>query len=1728
MCVFSLSIPVYDCSNDMNCSLPSKARFLTAQSASALRRVFGCVLVCLEEDAHFLPFDPIPHHNIPIALDMPPRRPTASQAAGSRTASSSTSRSAASSRSASTSTRRTAKSKAPSSESEDGEAADSPDQSDSEEEVISKPSRNRTKKAAPPPVKKAAPVKAARSRKQQVVESDDEDEDELAAPLPPPKAKASKSASARSTPAPQDEEEEPEVSIADESKDADAAEAQITVEEASVAESADDSDDDQSGSVDADATFVGPSRKSSANHGSSDPASGGPRFSLTTPSTPDAPRVQVPSTPGSALPPADPTRLVIHKLVLKDFKSYAGLQTIGPFHKSFSSIVGPNGSGKSNVIDALLFVFGWRANKMRQGKLGELIHSSSVAGRAKPAETKVSVVFREIVDLPGPDAYRVVPNSKLIVSRTAYQNNSSVYHLNGKKSSFTEVTTLLKEKGIDLDHKRFLILQGEVESIAQMPPKARNEHEEGLLEYLEDIIGTSRFKEDIEEAAKTVEECNEQRGERLGRLKIVQREKDSMEGKKREAESLLRDSNALTQRQSILYQLNMYECRTGIEKAKATMTSLSEQIALQREKHKDAQANVAEWESSHSKAKAEWEGLKKEVDKLNKEVEKLEKDDVQMAEKKKHFETKRKKLVKQMSEDKHHLSEARTTLASSEEDIERLQGELEKLESSLEAEETSLESIRDSLKGKTGHLSTQIEAKQRELAPWIDKVKEKEASQDVKTQEIDLIKGREEARAQDVEDARLQLREVKDELKEKKAELTSLGREKDEVADQLQEKQSEVTRLQAHHAKIEARASSARSKADDAKSTHQASASQSSVLTSLTRQADLGMIKGFHGRLGSLGVINDKYDVAISTACPGLDNIVVDTVDCGQACIEHLRKNNLGRANFILLESIANLRVEPVQTPENVPRLVDLVKPREARFLPAFYHQLRDTLVAKDLAHANRIAYGAKRWRVVTLDGQLIDKSGTMSGGGTRVAKGGMSSKFADNEYSPEQIARLQQEVVQLEGEVQASSMQLQRKEVELRDLTERPNQIEVEIAKAQMALKVGGKRLEEAQKRCEDVESQSQPDASEANRLDQLASEIQTIEADLLKLRSKTSTFEDEIAALQEKILDAGGVRLRAQQSKVDGIKEMMDLSSEKRTKAEVAKAKADKDIHKLEIAMKKHTSTLEEIEGEVNGLKDSSSEKGGVVTKARVKLEERQHAMEVMQDERDELRGKLDESSSVINAFRSLEVEIKQKLDDNSRSLSDNEKRLRHYEEKHGSLELYHIDEDDDDEEEEEEQEEADASEPREDGEQDPDNTTEIRPKDTEATTKKSKKQENSTELPVYQDEELAKMSKETLKAEIAAYEEKVSKGSGNLAILAEYRQREQEFLSRAKDLDETTRARDAAKSRHDDLRKQRLEEFMRGFGIISSKLKEMYQTITLGGNAELELVDSLDPFSEGILFSVMPPKKSWKNISNLSGGEKTLSSLALVFALHVFKPTPLYVMDEIDAALDFRNVSIVANLIKERTKNAQFVIISLRNNMFELASRLVGIYKTNGRTKSLAVENTELSQAVAEENAIARAELAASARKAAVQAKLGGSMSMSTIPQTPGGRFGAAGGGGMPPSTAVQRFQQQQQQGLPRSKSSATPLGSSLSQQNLSQGLSVRYENPHQGGTLPSTPLSGNIKRSKFAAAASQMKSPEGEDVHGLPQTPMRIPQTPRMPKSLLARTPRAPSSSRKISN
>lgn len=198
-----------------------------------------------------------------------------------------------------------------------------------------------------------------------------------------------------------------------------------------------------------------------------------------------------------------PKRLMISRMELENFKSYAGAIEVGPLHKRFSSVVGPNGSGKSNVIDALLFVFGKRAKQLRLSKVSQLIHKSS--GFPSLEYARVSVYFQLIYDNEdSADDFEVVPESEFVVTRFAYSDNTSKYLLDGRSSNFNAIGQLLRGYGIDLDNNRFLILQGEVEQIAMMKPKGASPNEDGLLEYLEDIIGSNRYAERIEEVSTTI------------------------------------------------------------------------------------------------------------------------------------------------------------------------------------------------------------------------------------------------------------------------------------------------------------------------------------------------------------------------------------------------------------------------------------------------------------------------------------------------------------------------------------------------------------------------------------------------------------------------------------------------------------------------------------------------------------------------------------------------------------------------------------------------------------------------------------------------------------------------------------------------------------------------------------------------------------------------------------------------------------------------------------------------------------------------------------------------------------------------------------------------------------------------------------------------------------------------------------------------------------------------
>lgn len=1117
-----------------------------------------------------------------------------------------------------------------------------------------------------------------------------------------------------------------------------------------------------------------------------------------------------------------------------------------------------------------------------------------------------------------------------------------------------------------------------------MKAKAGNEHEDGLLEYLEDIIGTSKYKTPIEESAAQVESLNDICLEKSGRVQHVEKERNSLEDKKNKALAYLRDENELTLKQAALYQLYISECGDNLAVTEEAIGQMQSQLDEEVEKHNGGEQIIKQLGKAYSKGSKEYEAQDKETHALVKEMTKFDQERVKFDEKQKFLADKRKKLEKAISNAESSTAEAEETIEQCGEDIETRASEVSELEKLVKSEEAELTTIRDSLKGKTQKFSDQIAALQKSLEPWNEKINQKQSAIAVAESEMAILREKANAGAVALEELEAKIAAIEEGREAKAGEIKECQAEKAGLEKEAKKVSAELQKLAQEEPKIRAQLSNARQKADEARSSLSATQTQGNVLTALMRMKESGRIDGFHGRLGNLGAIDEKYDVAISTACGALDNFVTDTVEAGQQCIEYLRKTNLGRGNFICLDKLRARDLGPINTPENAPRLFDLVKAKDERFRPAFYHALQDTLVATDLAQANRIAYGAKRWRVVTLKGELIDKSGTMSGGGSTVKRGLMSSKLG-GDVSKEQVSKLETDRDSLEQSFVQFQERHRELESRLRFLEDEIPKLDTRLQKINLEVESSSRNLADAQRRIKELAKEHQPSKSDDSRVVVLEKEVAKLHKEVEKLHGETASVEAEIKVLQDKIMEVGGEKLRAQRAKVDSLKEEIKSQNDEVSAAEVKKAKAEKLKVKLE---KDHAKASKELEAAIRDSETLDEEIENQGTKAedlKDRVGEAKAALAAKKQELDELKSELDEKTAELNATRAVEIEMRNKLEENQKVLAENQKRLRYWEDKLGKLVLQNV----------EDLESGPPPKPKPVEDTDMDADTQLQAETEAAEEAEDAEDADQTvrpsapplELPRYTKDELADMSKETLKGEIAALEEKTQSVNVDLGVLAEYRRRVQEHAARSHDLASAVAQRDSAKKRCDDLRRLRLEGFMEGFSTISLRLKEMYQMITMGGNAELELVDSLDPFSEGILFSVMPPKKSWKNISNLSGGEKTLSSLALVFALHHFKPTPLYVMDEIDAALDFRNVSlpvsqkrgasltnqvsIVANYIKERTKNAQFIVISLRNNMFELAARLVGVYKVNHMTKSVTIENKDYVVGRSEAQAQAQAQ-------------------------------------------------------------------------------------------------------------------------------------------------------------
>lgn len=555
-------------------------------------------------------------------------------------------------------------------------------------------------------------------------------------------------------------------------------------------------------------------------------------------------------------------------------------------------------------------------------------------------------------------------------------------------------------------------------------------------------------------------------------------------------------------------------------------------------------------------------------------------------------------------------------------------------------------------------------------------------------------------------------------------------------------------------------------------------------------------------------------------------------------------------------------------------RLYDLVRVEDERVLPAFYFALRNTLVANDLEQGTRIAYGACRYRVVTLNGDVIETSGTMSGGGRTQIRGKMGTKVQTKTKENPDSSMLTQKALEdmqikaeeLQSNINYMQEEQGRLEREVQQLNQTKQKNEAELQKLGITIKSLEEQLPRIFKQLEAQRKRMEQTTSDAAKVKQIEAEIERKKKKLEKSEEAPNKIIAQIKSIKDKIDGIHGEKVKAVQNKINSLGTQIKKLNNNVSKLKVEVTTSERNVNKMEKQIEHLNNEILKAQDELHALVAKRTEYDQQTETLSKELEEAQAAIDAAKSESSGIQKEILEIQKLESDGKLKRVEIDQKQQTISAKLNEVKAQIPHWRDQLKPLRLNEIP-----------------------GEREP-----LAP------------------LKTYTEEELAAHTLQDIQYKESVQEE-VLKKKPNLSCIKEYIDKKDVYMERVKVLEDITSKRNEMRQLLDDVRKKRYDEFMNGFHIITSKLKEMYQMITQGGDAELELVDSMDPFTEGVSFSVRPPKKTWKNISNLSGGEKTLSSLALVFALHYYKPSPLYFMDEIDAALDFKNISIVAHYIK-----------------------------------------------------------------------------------------------------------------------------------------------------------------------------------------------------------------------
>ncbi|XP_035280729.1 structural maintenance of chromosomes protein 1B isoform X1 [Anguilla anguilla] len=1199
----------------------------------------------------------------------------------------------------------------------------------------------------------------------------------------------------------------------------------------------------------------------------------------------------------------------LKQINVENFKSWRGKQVIGPF-KRFNCIIGTNGSGKSNVMDALSFVMGERASSLRVKHTKDLIHGAHIG---KPVAGTASVTMLYCED-----------NGEELSFCRRIAGTSSEYRINDKQVTHAKYTAELERIGVVVKARNCLVFQGAVESISMKNPKER-------ARMFELISGSHELAEEYDKKKELLQRAKEETQFHFNKKKTATAEKRQISLEKVEAQKYQTLVDDLNDAKVQLNLCQLYHNEQGIG---ALMDSLRErQLEVAGRK-----GGLEVWEAAVKAQKKEHGRLSRELQQIEKEITAQEKTLGQQ----------RPQYIKAKVNTAHHqrkaeeahaaLQKGRKQQQRKEQELEELRGELAELERAWGSFQKKLEE-----EGAARDVSVQLEAAQLERYKELKEMARRQGA--ILSQQAEKLRWEVKADYEKLEFDQRRRKEVEANIKYTQTQLESYATRAEKLeeyanscnstlAKNQQQEESLVKQLEegrVRSGEVNQELGEVLRELQDARMDNQESRRQQrrqEVLDSLKRLYPDTM----YGRLFDLcNPIHKKYQLAAAKVFGRYMNaIVVASEKVARDCIKFLKEERAEPETFLPIDYLdvnplnerlreirgAKVVVDVVQCASNMPQLKKVLQ-----------FVCGNALVCETLKEARQIAFGGPvRHKTVALDGTMFSKSGEISGGS-------LNLRSKARRWEEKEMSQLKERKEQLTTELR-ELMKLKRKEAELK-------QVQAQMLGIQTRLKYSNSELETIRKKnipaCHTEISRLESELTNVDSLIMMQKEnVEKKDASMTEIYDRVKQIEDTVFSefcaeigvdnireyeqehlkhqqeVDKKCLEfeSQRTRLSAQLEYEQGQleQEMRKIESWEGTvrKEEEKAAFQKKEEEKLLKAVDETQSKILDLKNQHLGKKSQASDSKAEVDKKVKSLQEKSRELVKLQKE-------------VI----SLETSLEQKRMERHNLLLGCKIQGLPITLISGSL----------------------------------DQITEVQ--------LDSETQSTGTTLDIYEREAQLLIDYEDLKqetrdlegaeeleAEVGRLQEVVSSLEGvlqrstapNLKALEKIKEVKDMYQGVVDAFEASTKMARKCSQEFEQIKAKRFRLFSQCFEHVSIIIDQIYKELCRNSSAQaiLGAENPDEPYLDGINYNCVAPGKRFMAMDNLSGGEKSVAALALVFAIHSFRPAPFLVMDEVDAALDNTNIGKVTSYIREKSReHFQIIVISLKEEFYSKADALLGVY-------------------------------------------------------------------------------------------------------------------------------------------------------------------------------------------